>query len=124
MASGGTGTIRKETYRKNEELSDSGDEESKKKKYKEDKLYFEKSNLTRRTPNKSNDTNEEMIKMMREVMWKNDEMMAEIRTIRKDQKETMEYIKELKEKNEKLEEGLKMANNRIEQLEKIDGEII
>uniref|UniRef100_A0A6P7GZV5 Uncharacterized protein LOC114342707 isoform X1 n=1 Tax=Diabrotica virgifera virgifera TaxID=50390 RepID=A0A6P7GZV5_DIAVI len=58
-----------------------------------------------------------MIKMMREVMWKNDEMMAEIRTIRKDQKETMEYIRELKEKNKKLE-GLKMATKRIEQLEK------
>uniref|UniRef100_A0A6P7FI00 Uncharacterized protein LOC114328141 n=1 Tax=Diabrotica virgifera virgifera TaxID=50390 RepID=A0A6P7FI00_DIAVI len=59
-----------------------------------------------------------MIKMMREVMWKNDEMMAEIRTIRKHQKETMDNIKELKEKNKKLEEGLKMANKRIEQLEK------
>uniref|UniRef100_A0A6P7H9T7 Uncharacterized protein LOC114347967 n=1 Tax=Diabrotica virgifera virgifera TaxID=50390 RepID=A0A6P7H9T7_DIAVI len=30
----------------------------------------------------------------------------------------MEYIKELKEKNEQLEEGFKMANKRIEQLEK------
>lgn len=100
---------------------DSSGEENWKKRYregKEDEKYFGGSKLAKRSPSKSANVNEDMMQMMREVLARNDEMMAELKDMRKEQRATLDYIRELKIKNMELEKGLREATNRIEQLEK------
>lgn len=83
---------------------------------------FGRSKITKRTPSKGKERKEEtqdvMIKMMQELMNKNDEMMLEIRKIRDEQTQNNKQLLEIKQENENLKKEMKQLHERVERMEK------